>query len=145
MLLRRNSDKVDVLQKVPLFSGLSRGNLGSIARAADEVQVDAGRLLARQGGLGQEFALILDGRVRVERNGQTIARLGSGDFFGELSLIDGRPRVASVIAETPTSLLVVHRRSFGALLEDIPRLRKRIMVALCERLREADTALAAKN
>jgi CRP-like cAMP-binding protein len=145
MLLRRRSDKVDVLKRVPLFSGLSRRHLDLIARHADQVNLDAGRVLARQGGLGREFILIVDGSARVERDGRRIARLGPGDFFGEMSLIDGRPRSATVTAETPMVLLVVHTRSFSYLLDTVPALRKKILVTLCERLRAADAALGARN
>lgn len=145
MLLRRRSHKVDVLKKVPLFSGLSRRNLDLIAREADEVNVDTGRVLARQGGLGREFLLILDGSARVERDGKVIARLGAGDFFGEMSLLDGKPRSATVIAESPTALLAVHSSSFGTLLDTVPGLQRKILVSVCERLRAADAALASTN
>ncbi len=145
MFLRRRSDKVDVLRKVPLFSGLGRGHLDLIARHADEVKLDAGRVLARQGGLGLEFLIILEGSARVERDGKEIARLGLGDFFGEMSLIDHKPRSATVTAETPIALLVIHTRSFGHLLEAVPGLQRKILVTVCERLRAADAALAAVN
>jgi CRP/FNR family cyclic AMP-dependent transcriptional regulator len=145
MLLRRRSEKVDVLKKVPLFSGLSRRHLDLIARQVDQVKIDAGRVLARQGGLGLEFLLILDGSARVERDGKVIARLRAGDFFGEMSLIDGKPRSATVIAESPMVLLVVHTRSFSNLLNTIPGLQKKILVTLCERLRAADETLASMN
>jgi CRP-like cAMP-binding protein len=88
---------------------------------------------------------VLDGQARVERDGKTMARLGKGDFVGEVSIIDQQPRSASVIAESPMTLLVVSARSFGALLDDVPPLRKKVMVALCERLRAADAKLAARN
>lgn len=145
MLLRRRDDKVNVLRKVPLFSGLSRRHLDLIARHADEVKLNAGRVLARQGERGLEFLLIVDGSARVERDGKLIARLAAGDFFGEMSLIDGKPRSATVIAETPIVLLVVHIRSFGHLLDAVPGLQKKVLVTLCERLREADAALASIN
>ena len=145
MLLRRRDDKVDVLRKVPLFSGLSRRHLDLIAQHADEVKVAEGKVLTRQGERGLEFFLIVDGSARVERDGKPIARLGAGDFFGEMSLIDGKPRTATVIAETPIVLLVVHTRSFGHLLEAVPGLQKKVLVTLCERLREADAALTSTN
>jgi CRP-like cAMP-binding protein len=145
MFLRSRSDKVDILKKVPLFSGLSRRHLDVIARHADEVSLDEGKVLARQGEHGLEFLLIVDGGARVERNRKIIARLGAGEFFGEMSLIDGKPRTATVIAETPVSLLVVHRRAFGHLLDTVPGLQRKVLLTLCERLREADTGLATIN
>jgi CRP-like cAMP-binding protein len=145
MLLRRRSDKSDVLKKVPLFSGLSRRYLDLIAAEADEVKEEAGTVLTKQGGLGLEFLLILDGGARVERDGTVIARLGPGDFFGEMSLIDGLPRSAAVIAESPSVLLVIQSRSFRSLLDAVPRLQRKLLVALCARLRAADARLAAIN
>ena len=145
MLLRRRSEKVDVLKKVPLLSGFSQRDLDLIARVADEVKVDAGTVLTRQGGLGLEFLLIVDGGARVERNGTVIARLGPGEFFGEMSLIDGKPRSASVIAESPSVLLVVEARSFRKLLDAVPGLQRKVLITLCGRLRAADAGLASLN
>lgn len=145
MLLRRRSLMVDMLRKVPLFSGLSQRHLDLIARHADEVRMDGGKVLARQGEGGLEFLLIVEGSARVERDGKVLARLGAGDFFGEMSLIDGKPRSATVIAETPIVLLLIHKRSFSELLDTVPGLQKKVLIKLCERLREADARLAAIN
>jgi CRP-like cAMP-binding protein len=145
VLLRRHSDKIDDLKKVPLFSALNRRHLDVIARQADEVKRNAGTVLTRQGARGLEFLLIVEGSARVERDGKIIARLGAGDFFGEMSLIDGRPRSATVIADAPVLLLVVEVRSFGRLLETVPGLSKKVMATLCERLRAADETLASRN
>ena len=145
MLLRRRSEKVDVLKKVPLLSGLSRRDLDLIARVADEVKVEKGRVLTRQGGLGMEFLLLLEGSARVERDGKVIARLGPGDFFGEMSLIDGKPRSATVIADSPSALLAVQARSFRTLLDTVPGLQKKVLIALCGRLRATDASLALVN
>jgi len=145
MFLSRRPDRIDWLKKVPLFSGLSRRDLDLVARLTDVVKADAGKVLTRQGALGEEFLLIVDGSARVERDGKPIARLETGDFFGEMSLIDGNPRSASVIAESPITLLVVESRSFRCLLDAVPGLRRKIAVTLCERLRRADAGLAARN
>lgn len=144
MFLRR-SDRLEALRKVPLFSSLGRRHLDMIAQHADEVRLDAGKVLARQGARGLEFLLIVDGSARVERDGREIARLTAGDFFGEMSLLDGKPRSATVTAETPIVLLVVHTRSFGHLLDTVPGLQRKVLVTLCERLREADATLASIN
>jgi len=130
---------------VPLFSGLSCRDLDLIARQTDVIRADGGRVLTRQGALGEEFLLIVDGSARVERDAKPIARLEAGDFFGEMSLMDGKPRSATVIAETPVTLLVVDRRSFRSLLDGVPGLRRKISVTLCERLRKADAGLASRN
>jgi CRP-like cAMP-binding protein len=130
---------------VPLFSGLNRRHLDHIAREADEVTEKTGAVLTRQGGLGREFLLILEGNARVERDGKVIARLERGDFFGEMSLIDGMPRSASVIAESPTALLVIEARSFRNLLDTVPGLQRKLLITLCTRLRTADASLTSLN
>ncbi|UCH87311.1 MAG: cyclic nucleotide-binding domain-containing protein [Dehalococcoidia bacterium] len=145
MLLRRLPDRIDLLKKVPLFSGLSRRHLGLIVRETERVNADRGKVLARQGALGREFLLIVDGSARVERDGKVIARLGAGDFFGEMSLIDKKPQSATVTAETAIDLLVVDARSFRNLLDTVPGLQKKILITLCERLRGADAALGSRN
>jgi len=145
MFLSRRPDRIDWLRKVPLFSGLSGRDLDLIARQTDVVKADGGKVLTRQGALGEEFLLIVEGSARVERDGNPIARLEAGDFFGEMSLMDGKPRSATVIAETPVTLLVVDSRSFRSLLDGVAGLRRKISVTLCERLRKADAGLAERN
>lgn len=145
MLLKTHSEKVRLLQEVPLFAGLGRRHLDLVARDADQVTAEAGQPLTRQGGLGHEFLLIVEGRARVERDGTVLARLGAGDCLGEMSVIDGRPRSATVIAEGPMSLLAIHTRSFGELLDTVPAFRRRILTTLCDRLRQADEVLASTN
>lgn len=142
---RRRSDMIDLLRQVPLFSSLSQRHLSLLARHAVEMRYGAGEVLARQGQHGADFFVIGDGRARVERDGRRIAQLEAGDFFGEMSLIDGKPRSATVIAETPMVLLVIHRRSFSDLLAEAPGLSRTLLVTLSERLREADAALSRMN
>ena len=79
------------------------------------------------------------------RDGKVLAHLKAGDFCGEMSLIDGKPRSATVVAESPCVVLVIDNRSFRALLDTTPGLQRKILVTLCQRLRDADTALAAVN
>lgn len=145
MILRRHADKIDDLKKVPLFSALNRRHLDMIARNADVLKRGEGAVLARQGARGLEFLLIVEGSARVEKDGKVIARLGAGDFFGEMSLLDGQPRSATVVADSPVLLLVVHASSFSRLLDTVPGLSKKVMATLCERLRAADETLAHRN
>jgi len=137
----RRSDKVELLQKIPLFSRLSQRQLNAVAKHADGIQVRKGALLAKQGGQGMEAIIIVDGRARVQADGKTIAELTAGDVVGEMSVIDGKPRSATVIAETPMNLLVLHRRDFVFLLETVPGLERKLLATLCERVRRADQAL----
>jgi CRP-like cAMP-binding protein len=145
MLLKRGSEKIERLRKVPLFRELGRRHLNIIAGVTDEVKVGEGTALARQGRLGREFVLIVDGTARVETDGKILARLGAGDFCGEMSLIDGKPRCATVVAESPCVLLVIDTRSFRRLLDTVPGLQRKILITVCQRLRDADTALGAVN
>ena len=141
MLLRRSSQKIDLLKKVPLFSNLSQRHLGGIGKHADQVQVERDRVLVQQGKTGREFIFIVEGKARIEKNGKVIRQLSGGDFFGEISLIDGEPRTSSVIAETDMTLLIVHKPSFDHLLEDIPGLQRKILISLCQYLRRAEKAM----
>jgi CRP/FNR family transcriptional regulator/CRP/FNR family cyclic AMP-dependent transcriptional regulator len=141
MLLRRSSQKVDFLKEVPLFNNLSQRHLKEIAKHADQVQVERGRVLVQQGKTGWEFIFIVEGKARVEKNGKVIRQLTGGDFFGEISLIDGEPRTSSVIADTDMTLLIVHKSSFDHLLEAIPGLQKKVLVSLCQYLRRAEKAM----
>ena len=141
MLLRRSSQKVDFLKKVPLFSNLSQRHLKEIAKHADQVQVEKGRVLVQQGKTGWEFIFIVEGKASVEKNGKVIRQLSGGDFFGEISLIDGEPRTATVIAETDMTLLIVHKTSFDHLLDDIPGLQRKVLISVCKYLRRAEKAV----
>ena len=135
------SYKIDLLRNVPLFRSLSQSHLNAIAKYTDALQVRQGKLLTKQGQHGLEAFVIVDGRARVEVGGKAIAELGAGDFIGELSLIDGKPRTATVIAQTPMTLLAIRRRDFRSLRETVPGLQEKLLVTLCERLRQADQAL----
>lgn len=136
-----HSEKVDLLGKIPLFSRLTQRQLNAIAKHADVVDRRKGSVLAKQGAQGLEAIVIIDGRARVEGDGKAIAELGPGDVVGEMSVIDGKPRSATVVAETPVSLLVLHRRDFISLIETVPGLQRKLLVTLCERVRQADQAL----
>jgi len=132
---------MDLLKKVPMFSNLSQRHLREIGKHADQVRVEAGRVLAQQEKKGWEFIFIVEGKARVKKNGKFVRPLSGGDFFGEISLIDGEPRTSSVIAETDMTLLIVHKPSFDHLLDTIPGLQRKILVSLCQYLRRAEKAM----
>ncbi len=139
MKLQRDTDKRDILKQVPLFRSLSKKSLDEIAQKSDEVEMSAGTVLAKQGEIGSEFVFILEGEARIEKDGNVINHLSTDDFFGEIALIDGKPRTASVIAETDMRLLVMHARFFQPLLNTIPGLAYEVAVALCKYLRKAQS------
>ena len=139
--LRRKSDKIDLLAKVPLFANLSKAQLGVVSRAADEMAVSAGDVLARQGATGDEAFVLIAGELTVRRNGRKVATLSAGDVVGEMALIDGGSRSADVIVAADGAVLVMHRREFGGVLDEVPAIQRKLMVNLSERLREADRKL----
>jgi CRP/FNR family cyclic AMP-dependent transcriptional regulator len=141
----RSSDRIERLAGVELFRGFSKGELRQIDKRAKEVEVTAGRVLAKEGEPGREFMLIVKGKARVERGGKVIAHLRDGDLFGELSLIDGEPRNATVVADSPMVLLVVTKQAFGELMRSAPTLQRKVLIGVIARLREANKRLSALN
>jgi len=137
------SSKVALLQKVPLFRALSRAQLEQIARLADELDVPAGKRLATAGETGLELFVIVDGSATVRAGRGRTSRLGPGEFFGEMSLVDGGPRSATVEAATDMKLLVVGRREFWELLNAAPPLALKIMSTLSHRVRDAEASVSA--
>lgn len=136
MRFRRRADKAEVLSKVPLFQNLSKRDLEQVSKIADEVESKPGEVLMRQGEIGREFVLILDGGVRVERNGKVVARRGGGDFLGELALLDKQPRSATVVTEEPSTLLVIQWGRFWPLLETVPGVQRKLLIGLASRMRQ---------
>ena len=133
MRLRKNA-KVDLLEAVPLFSSCSKAELQRIASLADELDLAEGATLIREGERGREFLVVVDGTVRVTKNGKKVRELGSGDFIGEIALVADVPRTATVTATSPVRLLVVTDRAFRGLLEQMPSIAKKVMQSRGERL-----------
>jgi CRP/FNR family transcriptional regulator, cyclic AMP receptor protein len=134
-------DKIDRLEEVGLLAGCSRRQLRAIARISEVIEVPAATVLARAGAPGEEFFLILDGSARVEVSPRKRSRLEPGQYFGEMSLLDGGPRSASVTAETPLRLLVIKRRDFTTLLKAAPELTQSLLTTLSQRVRHAEAGL----
>jgi CRP/FNR family cyclic AMP-dependent transcriptional regulator len=131
-------EKLDLLSRIPLFSGLDQRRLQRVGMLADEVDVPAGKRLMRQGESGSEMMVIISGSVAVERDGQRLNTLGAGDFFGEIALLDGGPRTATVTAEEPSRLLVVTHREFHSLLDEFPEVAGQVLTALAHRIRRLE-------
>ncbi len=143
MALFGRDKQIGHLENVPIFDACTRRQLLEVVRISEVIEVPAGKTLARAGEPGHEFYLILEGTARVEVSARKSRRLGPGDFFGEMSLLDGEPRSATVVTETPMRLLVIHRRSFWTLLSEIPHLTYKILVTLCQRVRQLEKSLRA--
>jgi CRP-like cAMP-binding protein len=135
------SKKTDVLESVELFRSCTSKELEEIARITFETEVPEGRALCAEGERGLEFFVIIEGRAQVTRHGAEICELGPGQFFGEMALLDGGPRVAEVRAISPMRLLVLSRQEFEELLERVPRVSRRILSSMGGRLRQVDRLL----
>ena len=130
--------KIQMLGRVPLFATCPAKSMELIAQLSDEVDVRDGYVLMRKGDLGQEFFLIIDGQVRIERDGATLATLGRGDFLGEIALLSEDRRTATAVSEGPSKLLVLTRGAFKTLLDTSPEIRAAVMTAVASRIRRLE-------
>ena len=133
-----NKAFLDDLRRIPLFAGCTKKELERLARAGDEVDMEAGSLLADQGQTGREAFVVLAGSVSVRRNGRKVATLGPGAIVGELSLLDHGPRTATVTCDTDCKVFVISQRHFLAVLDDVPTIGHKLMASLAGRIRELD-------
>jgi len=122
------------LKSVPLFAGLGKRERELVARFADEIDVPAGKILTQEGGPSQEFFVITSGSATVTRDGGEVARLGAGDFFGEIGILRSEPRTATVTADTPMRLLVLFAQNFTALDHELSEVRECVEKAMAERM-----------
>jgi CRP/FNR family transcriptional regulator, cyclic AMP receptor protein len=125
-----------LLSQTRLFAGIDAEGLARIAARMTELEVPADRVIARQGEIGTGFFVIVSGNVRVVRDGETLAELGPGDFFGELSVLDGKPRNAQVVTTEPTTCLALATWEFEAVVREQPSVALAILRELAGRLRD---------
>jgi CRP-like cAMP-binding protein len=128
--------KVGALKRAPLFDGLTRKELVELARVSEDVEVPAGTVLCKEGEVGQEFFVILDGEVEVTRKGRRVAMRGGGEFVGEIALLEETPRMATVKAKTPLRFFVLTRSAFRRLVDQNPTVERKVMRTLARRLVE---------
>lgn len=133
------SSYLDQLGAIPLLSALSKRELQRVARASDEVEVPAGHELVRQGDVGREMFVIVEGSATVRRNGRKVATAGPGSAIGEMSLLDRGPRTATVTADTDCRVLVIGSREFSAVIEEVPSLAHKLLSTLAARVRDLDS------
>jgi CRP-like cAMP-binding protein len=126
--------KITALARTPLFRELSKRELVEVARLADDLEVEAGTVLAREGDFGHEFFVLVDGEVEFSRDGRTLRPEGPTEFFGEIALIERTRRMATVTATTDARLFVLAEREFHTLLDENPRLERKVLLALARRL-----------
>jgi CRP/FNR family transcriptional regulator, cyclic AMP receptor protein len=136
--------KVHALKRAPLFEGLSKKELAEIARVTEDLEVPAGKVLCKEGDTGQEFFVIVKGKIEVSRKGKPIAARGGGDFVGEIALLEDTKRTATVTATTPLHVFVLTRQDFRRLVAANPSVERKVMQALARRVLElsADPTVA---
>jgi CRP-like cAMP-binding protein len=128
--------KVEALRRAPLFSELSKKELTQLARMSEDLELDAGTVLCREGGFGAEFFVLVEGEVEVTRRGKPVKRAGGDEFFGEIALLENIARTATVTAKTPLRLFVLTSREFSSLVAQSPSVERKVMRSLARRLLE---------
>jgi CRP/FNR family transcriptional regulator, cyclic AMP receptor protein len=134
--LFRKDTKVAALKRSPLFASLSQKELEELAQMTEDMEVDAGTVLARQGESGREFFVVLEGEVDVSRDGKTLEKRGGSDFFGELALVADMPRTATLTAKTPLRFFVLTTQGFRSMLGRNPDVELKVLRAMVTRLAE---------
>jgi CRP-like cAMP-binding protein len=132
------SSYLDSLAQIRLFSSVSKRDLQKIAKASDEIDVPSGKVLVEQGSRGREAFVVIEGSATVRRNGRKVATFGPGDHFGELALLDGGPRTATIVADTPMRVLVIGQREFSGVIDEVPGLAHKVLANLAATIRELD-------
>lgn len=122
------------LTRVPLFADLSRKQLSLASQLSTPIDLPAGHVLARQGSVGAEFFIVLQGHVDVVKNGKLVATRGPGSPLGEIALIEARPRTATLVTQTPVHARVASQREFAGLLAEVPEISQRLRAIMLERL-----------
>jgi CRP-like cAMP-binding protein len=130
------------LQAVPWFAACTEEQLREVARIAERLHIQAGEVILREGRLGRELFVILDGTATVTRAGRIVNIRHRGDYFGELAAIEAMPRSATVTATTDLDVLIIGPREFEVMME-IPGFRNALLTGMSRRIREADDRLAA--
>jgi CRP-like cAMP-binding protein len=139
---RSQAELIGVLKTIPLFASCSQNDLRRIAAIVKQVEFAAGETICREGDTGVGLHVVLEGETKVQIGGRTRRKLGTGAFFGEIALLDGGPRSATVIAETPVKTLSIPSWSFTSVLKSQPALALKMLEETCRRLRTAGASYA---
>jgi CRP/FNR family cyclic AMP-dependent transcriptional regulator len=131
---------LEKLRSVPLFSGLKDKQLESILASGKQQAYPKDRVIVSEGEVGVAFYLVLDGAVEVRKKGRVLAKLGSGSFFGEMSLLDSSRRSSDVVAVVPTTCLVLSSWNFQACIESNVDIAINLLKTLTQRLRESSAS-----
>ncbi len=136
-MARGKNFKIDLIRQVPLFGGCSKTELAQVAAIADELDLGVGATLITEGERGREFLVVVEGTVKVTRDGRKLRDLGAGSFVGEIALVADVPRTATVVATSPVRLLVITDRAFKELVRKTPTIASKVMQSLGERLHDS--------
>ena len=134
MRLFKQDTKVEALSSAPLFEGLSRKELTQLARVSEDMEIPEGQVLTKEGEIGHEFFVIVEGEVEVSRKGKSLGKRGGGDFIGEVALVEQVPRIATVTAKTPLRVFVLTSTDFHHLLEESPTVERKVLRTLAKRV-----------
>jgi putative peptide zinc metalloprotease protein len=140
---RHVKDQMEALSRAPLFRDLPRSHLREIAKVSSVQQFTQGQEVAKEGAAGSVFFVILQGSARVVRKGRTLARLGPGDFFGEIAILTETPRVASVFAQGDVSCVTLSSRDLRGVLKENSLITLRILNSVIGRLADVDRSIVA--
>ncbi len=136
-LSQRSEESIhEILRAIPIFSDLSKRQLNALSRTARTQSFEPGQVICEEGHTGVGLHVIEDGEVEVEIGGTSKRQMGAGAFFGEVALLDGGPRSATVIAKTPTKTLSLTSWDFKSLLEQHPEIAAKMLPELARRLRD---------
>jgi CRP/FNR family cyclic AMP-dependent transcriptional regulator len=139
----KESDSIlGMLDKTSLWSGLSKRDLKAIAKLSKERSYEPGETIVRKGEGGVGFYLIIEGAVDIKSDGKTLTKLGPGQFFGEMSVLDNQPRSADVVVVEPTRCLTLSAWSFNAMISENPKIALRMLQEFVRRLRNTNKALS---
>lgn len=130
------------LAEVPLFKGLAKKHLRQISTLATQIDGKEGKVLTKEGEIGNEFIIVLEGEVEVREGDKVVATRGAGDYIGEIALLDNRPRTATVVAKTPVVIEVIGRREFMTLVHDVPEISEHVMATMAQRLADDEATKA---
>lgn len=137
-IARTRRETAVVLGGVPLFNGLAKRHLTRLARDTDELDYAVGDRIVEEGNPGEALFVVLAGQGKVLRKGRKVGRVVPGDFFGELSALDGGPRTATIVAETPMRVLRLFRHTLVGLIEEEPQMSLKLLDGIVRRIRQVE-------
>jgi CRP-like cAMP-binding protein len=141
-----STDKIEILKNVPLFGELARKDVERIAAVAHQRSYNKEQVILIEEEIGQTLFILMSGQVKVSRISEEgkeviLAVMGEGDFFGELSLLDGQSRSANVTVIKESEMLLIHRDDFLSLLHEFPQIAINLLRELASRMRKSDSQI----